>query len=142
MTTCRCRGQRALRARARLAAVIGAGGELSAATRRCSSGWTRPSEPDVKQSDFSLLLGPTVVTPDEIDPGVGRRTRFAPAGGRSRAAPDGFSWPDALALAAPADDAPARATSSPGHRLLTLDGVGSAVELEVEGIGTLRCPVA
>jgi hypothetical protein len=128
-----------LRARARLAAMIGAEGAIGGYSALLE--WEDPAEqPDVKQSDFSLLLGPTVVTPDEIDPGV---VAYAlRAGGREESgSAHGFSWPDALAVAR------RRTSLRPGDvlagpPLLTVAGVGSGVELEVEGIGTLRCPVA
>ena len=70
-------------------------------------------QPDVKQSDFSLLLGPTVVTPDEIDPGI---VAYAlRAGGREESgSAHGFSWPDALAVAGGGRRS-GPGTSSPGH---------------------------
>ena len=129
-----------LRARARLAAVIGAEGAIGGYSALLE--WVDPAEqPDVKQSDFSLVLGPTVVTPDEIDPGavayalraggrggVGQRRRRSPGPTRLRSPRRRTSLRPGDVLAGPP--------------LLTLAGVGSGVELEVEGIGTLRCPVA
>ena len=54
--------------------MIGAGGEIGGTTAMVE--WHDPAEqPDVKQSDFGIVLGPVVVTPDEI----GRRRR-SPAG--------------------------------------------------------------
>ena len=68
-------GERRCTARARLAAVIGAEGR-SGATRPCWSGCDPGRGPAAKQSDFGLVLGPTVVTPDELDPAsVGFRLR-------------------------------------------------------------------
>ena len=127
-----------LRAQARLAAVIGAKGEIGGTTALLE--WEDPSqEPEVKRSDFGLVLGPLVVTPDELDPDevVGRLR----GGGREvSGAPDAFSWGGAVALAG------RRTSLRPGDVLagppfLVLDDVRSDVELEVEGIGTLRCPL-
>jgi hypothetical protein len=128
-----------LRARARLAAVVGANGEIGGATALLE--WQDPSEqPEVKQSDFGLVLGPVVVTPDELDPiGLGGHLR---AGGREEEGSTGaFSWPDALALAG------RRTVLRPGDVIaappfLVLDAIGTDAELEVDGIGALRCPVA
>jgi hypothetical protein len=128
----------AVQAQARVATVIGADGEIGGTTALLE--WSDPAEkPEVKRSDFGLVLGPLVVTPDELDPTevVGRLR----AGGREvSGAPDGFSWRDALALAG------RRTVLRPGDVLagppfLLLDEVRSGAELEVEGIGTLRCPL-
>jgi fumarylacetoacetate (FAA) hydrolase len=127
-----------LRAQARLAVVIGANGAVGGTTALL--GWQDPAaEPEVKRSDFGLVLGPLVVTPDEIEPSqvVGRLR----AGGREETGrPDEFSWPSAVGLAG------RRTTLRPGDVLagppfLVLDDVRSDAELEVEGVGTLRCPV-
>ena len=128
-----------LRAQARLAAVIGANREIGGTTALLE--WEDPTEePEVKRSDFGLVLGPLVVTPDELDP--------AAAVGRLRAdgrevsgAPAAFSWADAVALAG------RRTTLRPGDVLagppfLVLDDVRSDVELEVESVGLLRCPLS
>jgi hypothetical protein len=128
-----------LTARARVAVVVGANGGIGGTTALLE--WQDPSEqPEVKQSDFGLVLGPVVVTEDELEPtALGGRLR---AGGREEAGQSGaFSWPDALALAG-------RGTVlRPGDVLaappfLVLEGVGTGAELDVDGIGTLRCPVA
>ena len=87
-----------LSAWARIAVVIGAGGEIGGTTAMVE--WHDPAEqPGVKQSDFGIVLGPVVVTPDEIGRGLARLPADAPASGapRARAAP--FAWAEALALA-------------------------------------------
>ena len=87
-----------LSARARIAVVIGAGGEIGGTTAMVE--WHDPAEqPDVKRSDFGIVLGPVVVTPDET-----ATASFAcrlSAGERTvEGAPAAFSWAEALALAA------------------------------------------
>src|SRR3954447_14287794 len=96
-----------LAARARIAVVIGAGGEIGGTTAMLE--WHDPAdEPDVKRSDFGMVLGPVVVTPDEAAAatlacrlsGGGRTVEGAPGGGRTvEGAPDWFSWAEALQLA-------------------------------------------
>ena len=73
-----------LRAQARIAAVIGAGGEIGGYSALLE--WVDAAvQPEVKQSDFGLVLGPTVVTPDELDPSsVGVRLRRRRRGGVGR----------------------------------------------------------
>jgi hypothetical protein len=132
-------GDGPLRAQARVAAVIGAAGAIG--------GWSALLEwqdtsarPPVKQSDFGLVLGPTVVTPDDVDP-TGIALRLRGDVGAESGSPGPFEWDDALALAA------RRTVLRPGDVLagppvLVLDGVRAGVELEVEAVGTLRCPLA
>src|SRR6476646_1702697 len=86
-----------LSAQARIAVVIGAGGEIGGTTAMVE--WYDPVEQlDVKRSDFGIVLGPVVVTPDETG-----RASFAcrlSAGGRAvEGAPGAFSWAEALTLA-------------------------------------------
>jgi hypothetical protein len=127
-----------LSAQARIAVVIGAGGEIGGTTAMVE--WHDPAEqPQVKQSDFGLVLGPVVVTPDDIAP-ASLHCRLS-AGGRSvEGAPAPFSWTEALGLAAH------RTTLRPGDviagpTVVVLDGVDGDAQLEVEGIGILCCPV-
>jgi fumarylacetoacetate (FAA) hydrolase len=127
-----------LSAGARVAAVIGAGGEIGGTTAMLE--WHDPAEvPVVKQSDFGLVLGPTVVTPDELDPGS---IAFWLRGddGEAAGSPEPFSWLDAIALAG------RRTALRPGDVIagppvVALDDLRDGVRLEVEGIGTLVCPV-
>ncbi len=128
-----------LSAQARIAVVIGAEGKIGGYSALLE--WRDPAEePLVKQTDFGLVLGPVVVTPDEIDPaavvGVLRGEGRELAG--SGAA---FSWDEAIALAA------RRTVLRPGDviagpPLAELDDIGSGARLELEGIGVLDCPVA
>lgn len=128
----------ALTACARVAVVIGAEGEIGGFSALLE--WQDPSEsPAVKQSDFGLVLGPVVVTPDEIDPGsVG--IRVDAEGRHEDASPTEFDWVGAIALAA------RRTVLRPGDVIagppvVTLTDVGGDVRLEVEGIGVLDCPL-
>jgi len=58
---------RQLSAWARIAVVVGAGGEIGGLTAMLE--WRDPTEqPLVKEADFGNVLGPAVVTPDELDP--------------------------------------------------------------------------
>ena len=126
-----------LTACARIAAVIGAGREIGGTTAMLE--WQDPAEqPAAKQSDFGIVLGPTVVTPDELEPAslVCQLT-----GGRrlETTTPSLFSWPEAISLAA------RRTALRPGDVIagppvVVLDGVARGVQLEVDGIGTLDCP--
>ncbi len=78
-----------LSAQARIAVVIGADGEIGGTTAMVE--WHDPAEePGVKQSDFGIVLGPVVVTPDETATAslacrlsAGERTAEGSAGRRS-----------------------------------------------------------
>jgi len=127
-----------LTARARIAAVIGAKGAIGGFSALLE--WRDPAEqPEVKQSDFGVVLGPTVVTPDELAPdAVTCRLRGSTGDEVAVAAP--FAWPDAIALAA------RRTSLRPGDVIagppvVVLEGVEGGVQLEVGGIGTLDCPL-
>jgi hypothetical protein len=128
-----------LRARARIAAVVGAEGAIGGFSALLE--WVDPAEePAVKASDFGLVLGPVVVTPDEADPARARATLRGP-GSEVSAAARAFAWDDAVALAG------RRTMLRPGDLLVgpvvaELDDTDGGVELEVEGIGVLRCPIA
>ena len=127
-----------LTARARIAAVIGAGGAIGGYSGLVE--WQDPTElPSVKESDFGLVLGPVVVTPDELDPTFSTCRLFA--GDRQEEADAGsFVWDDALALAA------RRTVLRPGDvvagpPVVTLTELDAGVTLEIDGIGRLDCPL-
>jgi hypothetical protein len=128
----------ALTAHARIAAVIGVGGEIGGYSGLLE--WQDPTElPPVKQSDFGLVLGPVVVTPDEVDPNAAV-IRLISDGRSEEASPAPFSWPHAIALAA------RRTVLRPGDVIagppvVTSTDVGAGVRLEIEGIGALDCPI-
>jgi Fumarylacetoacetate (FAA) hydrolase family len=126
-----------LTARARIAAIIGADGAIGGYSALLQ--WDDPAEqPAAKQSDFGLVLGPTVVTPDEIEPAT-VVCRLRAEGRQETGLPAPFSWPEAIELAA------RRTILRPGDvvagpQVATLDGVTSGAQLDVEGVGTLDCP--
>jgi hypothetical protein len=128
----------ALTARARIAAVIGAGGLIGGFSALVE--WHDATEqPEVKRTDFGIVLGPIVVTPDEIDAAVARGV-LRSDGRAEPGAPTAFSWPDALALAA------RRTVLRPGDVLASppvaiIDAVEGGVRFELEGVGLLDCPL-
>ena len=129
----------ALTACARVAAVIGAEGEIGGFSAFLE--WQDPTEvPSVKQSDFGLVLGPAVVTPDEVDPGS-LTIRLEAESRREEAAPMEFVWADAIALAA------RRTVLRPGDVIAgppvaTLTDIHGSARLEIKGIGALECPLS
>ena len=120
----------------RVAVVIGADGAIGGFSALLE--WQDPAEqPIVKQSDFGIVLGPTVVTPDEFEP-TAAPCRLRADGRHETAAPTPFPWPEAIALAA------RRTVLRPGDvvagpPVVVLDAVAGGVQLEFEGIGTLDC---
>jgi hypothetical protein len=106
----------------RIAAVIGAGGQIGGFTILVE--WRASALDPPKDRDFALGLGPVVVTPDEAN-GV-----------------DGFDWEAAIALAAantslfPGDivAGPPRAPLEPAP--------GATVSIEIDGIGSLEQRIA
>lgn len=131
------RGGSALTARARIAAVIGAEGAIGGYSSLVE--WHDPAEqPAVKQSDFGLVLGPAVATPDEVDPETAALEldgKDVDAGSREL-----FSWTEATALAA------RRTALRPGDviagpSVAEVEGVSGGVRFAVEGIGVLDCPL-
>ena len=127
-----------LTACARIAAVIGAGGAIGGFSGLLE--WQDPVEqPAAKQCDFGIVLGPTVVTPDEFEPTTTACRLWGPID-TAPAVVAPFSWPAAVALAA------RRTSLRPGDVIAgppvaVLEGVDGGVQLEVEGIGTLDCPL-
>jgi 2-keto-4-pentenoate hydratase/2-oxohepta-3-ene-1,7-dioic acid hydratase in catechol pathway len=113
-------GVDAIEAQLRLAAVIGANGEIGGFT--LLNEWHAPQLPGAKARDFAISLGPTLVTPDELETAgdwgplvehVSRNTRLYPG--------------DVLAA---------------GGELLGPFHAGDVVEVGFEPIGTLRNRVA
>jgi hypothetical protein len=130
-----------LELRPRLAAVVGAGGELAGFTL-CAD-WRDTSARPPKDRDFALGVGPLVVTVDELPhPGDELVTRVDTDERLRVAPPPGFDWPEARDLAG-------RGTALlPGDLLLGPE-LGSvavepsrSVEIAFAPIGTLAHAVA
>ena len=118
----------------RLAAVIGAGGQIGGFTLLAD--WRAPGGQAPKDRDFALGLGPVVVTPDELDPGAVELAVSASGQERLRAPMPPFEWGAARDLAA------AGTTLRPGDVIAgppagRVDGLSGTVELEGVGVGVL-----
>jgi hypothetical protein len=128
-----------LTARARIAAVIGARGAIGGYSGLVE--WQDPSErPAVKESDFGIVLGPVVVTPDEVDPTMST-CRLVAGERQDEAAVGSFAWDLAVALAG------RRTVLRPGDVIagppvVALTGVDVGATLDIDGIGRLSCPLA
>jgi hypothetical protein len=119
----------------RLAAVIGADGEIGGFTGFAE--WRRSGPAPPKDRDFALGLGPVVVTPDELDP-VEVQVRVD---GTERLGGDAdFDWNAARDLAARDTRLhPGDVLAAPAPAAVDVDG--SAVEVELTGIGVLAATV-
>jgi hypothetical protein len=124
----------------RLAVVIGAEGSPGGFTALAE--WRDPTRQAPKDRDFALGLGPSVCTPDAIDPdGLGAIVRVDERLAYTGAFV-GFDWAEALALAGERTKLlPGDLLAGPGLAALEVAG-GASVELEVEGIGALGHVVA
>jgi 2-keto-4-pentenoate hydratase/2-oxohepta-3-ene-1,7-dioic acid hydratase in catechol pathway len=102
--------------------------------------WYDPAEAlDVKRSDFGIVLGPVVVTPEETA-ASSFACRLSSGDRIVEGTPAAFSWAEALALAGH------RTTLRPGDVIagppvVVLEGIDGDTELEVDGIGKLTCPL-
>ena len=124
-----------LELRPRVAAVIGARGELGGFT--ILSDWRAPDLPRPKDRDFALGLGPFVATPDEAPDapaGTVRVFEDAVLEGTSR----GFAWPAARDFAA-ADTILKPGDILAGPALGVVEGIepGTVLHVEIEGLGVL-----
>lgn len=125
----------------RLAGMVGAEEALAGFT--AVADWRRSALASPKDRDFALVLGPVVVTMDELDPNGLAVTVRADADELQRGRLAGFDWEAARVLAADGT------TLRPGDLIVgpALEKVaeltpGSAVELEVDGIGVLSQTIA
>jgi hypothetical protein len=119
----------------RLAAVVGAAGEIAGFTILAE--WRDPSGSAPKDRDFALGLGPIVVTADELDArGVDAAVRVD-GDERSSGSFDGLDFSHARDLAAEGTVLrPGDLLGSPALEPVRIDD-GSHVEVEVDGIGVL-----
>ena len=120
---------------ARVAAVVGAGGEIAGFT--ILGEWRDPGRSAPKDRDFALGLGPIVVTADELAArGLGAAVRVDGEERRSGRY-NGFDFPGARELAAEGTVLrPGDLLGSPALGPVPIEG-GSEVEVEVDGIGVL-----
>jgi hypothetical protein len=124
----------------RVAVVIGAEGEVGGLTLLAE--WRRPGIGPPKDRDFALGLGPAVVTPDELPSGSLDAVVRVDGDERLRSRFEAFDWKAAR------DYAGDGTRLYPGDLVAgpRLDQVevlpGSAVELEVPGIGLLAQTVS
>lgn len=125
---------------ARVAAVIGADQAIGGYCLLAE--WRSPALPSPKDRDFGLVLGPLVVTPDELLPDALVASVRVDGAEAARGTSGPFDWDAASALAA------AGTLLRPGDVLaapvsVRLDGLeGGEIEVEGAGIGTLRQSVA
>ncbi len=117
----------------RLAAIVGANGELAGFT--IFAEWRAPDLPTPKDRDFAFGLGPVVVTLDEALPApLGSVRVFDDEVLRLRF--EGFDWQAARALAAEGTTlAPGDVIAGPALGVVERIEPASVVGLEVEGIG-------
>lgn len=118
----------------RLAVVIGADGRIGGTTLLAE--WRAAGLDAPKDRDFALVLGPVVVTPDELDASTVELAVSLGGHERLRMPVPVFDWEAARAMAA------AGTTLRPGDILAgppagRLDGVAGEVELTGTGIGSL-----
>jgi hypothetical protein len=126
---------------ARLAAVVGAEGAIAGFTALLE--WVAPELPEAKRADFGLVLGPTVVTLDVADPGAFATVirRAGDGDGTTAAAATAFDWEAARAFAERGTFLRAGDVLA-GPPLGAAEDVSDGLEVDVEEIGTLVCPVA
>jgi hypothetical protein len=121
----------------RLAAIVGTDGALAAFT--VFAEWRDPSRPVPKDRDFALGLGPVAVTLDEFEPDGRAVTVRVDTVQRGADAFAGFDWQAAVSLAADGTKLhPGDLIAGPNVGVVGNIAPGSAVAIEVDGIGTLE----
>jgi len=124
----------------RLAGILGAEGKVAGFT--LLGEWRRPGISPPKDRDFALGLGPTVVTPDELDPDGVEAVVRVDGDERLRARFEGFDWEAARELAAAGTRLyPGDVLAGPSLAAVDVDP-GSAVEIDAAGIGALMQSVS
>jgi Fumarylacetoacetate (FAA) hydrolase family len=125
---------------ARLAAVIGAEGAIGGFS--LFADWRAPRASPPKDRDFCSVLGPVVVTPDELDSATVAVTVRVDGAERLRDSFAAFDWELARAMASAGTELrPGDVLASPSLGGLAGVGPGSAVELDVKDIGVLETSV-
>jgi hypothetical protein len=119
----------------RLAAVIGSHGAIGGFTALAE--WRRSDLAAPKDRDFALGLGPVVATLDELDPDGREAIVRVEDAERLRGRFEGFDWVAARDHAAHGTILrPGDVLAGPALGLVEVEP-GSAVELDVDGIGVL-----
>lgn len=118
----------------RLAAVIGADGQIGGTT--LLGEWRAEGRPVPKDRDFALVLGPVVVTPDALDPAAVELVVSVGGVKVLRSPPPAFDWAGAVELAA------AGTRLRAGDVIVApaagrLERVRGRVEVRAEGVGVL-----
>jgi hypothetical protein len=124
----------------RFAAVIGAEGAIGGFSLLAD--WRAPTQARPKDRDFCSVLGPVVVTPDEL--GSASLAMSARVDGEARLSESlaAFDWAAARTLAAAGTELrPGDILASPAVGVLEGVGPGAAVELDVPAIGLLETTV-
>jgi len=125
----------------RIAGVMGADGGLAAFT--IFAEWRDPARPVPKDRDFALGLGPVVVTADVVEPAACVQVVGVDGAERARLAAGVFDWEAAVSLAALGTRLyPGDLLAGPTCGLVEGIAPGSAVQIEVDGIGTLEQRIA
>ena len=121
----------------RIAAVIGADGALAAFTILAE--WRDPTRRQPKDRDFALGLGPVAVTADAFDPGACVQVVRVDGRESLRQVVSGFGWDEAVSVACDRTRLyPGDLIAGPACGLVEGIVPGSAVEIDVEGIGVLE----
>jgi hypothetical protein len=122
---------------ARVAAVIGAGGAVAAFTPFAE--WRNPARAQPKDRDFAFGLGPVAVTPDELDPTAFEAVVRLDGDERPPTRGEAFDWAAARAHAADGTMLyPGDLLARPALAVVERVEPGVVVEIEVDGLGTLR----
>ncbi len=120
----------------RLAAIVGADGELAGYTLLAD--WRLPTASPPKDRDFALGLGPVLVTRDALAPDGLEVVARVDGEERERGRLDGFDWAAAHDLAAVGTTLrPGDVLAGPASGRVGAVEPGCSVEVEVEGVGTL-----
>jgi hypothetical protein len=125
-----------LELRPRLAAVLGAGGAIAGLTAVVE--WRAPDLTSPKDRDFAFALGPVVVTLDEA-PHAPEASVRRDGDEVLRGRFDGFDWAAAHDLAGDETTlVPGDVIAGPALGVVERIEPGTAIEIDVGGIGTLR----
>jgi fumarylacetoacetate (FAA) hydrolase len=124
----------------RFAAVIGAQGAIGGFS--LFADWRAPTNAPPKDRDFCSVLGPVVVTPDDLDGATFALSVRVDGDQWLSESITAFDWEAARALAAAGTELrPGDVLASPHLGALDRIGPGAAVELDAPEIGVLKTTV-